>query len=637
MTVGATEAGWPVEHYAAGPRFERGLGLFAIAVAVAVSYYIGSLLGFVLRVPPETTSVLWPPNAILTAALILTPSPRRWWIYLAAAFPAHLAVQMGTDWPRPMILALYVTNCSEALIAAACMRRLEYTRVRFDTLRGMAVFLVGAVLIAPLLSSFPDAWIVTWQRGEHFWTVWSNRFFSNTLSELVFVPPIVMLLGGGRVALRRARPAHVVEAILLGVATVVVASLVFASPGPERDLEGGLSRLPFVLLIAPLLWAAVRFGPAGTSFSLLGMATIALWSAIHGRGLLSGLPPREAALTFQCVTWIVGVPLMCLAAIVRERESGELFLRDRLRFEQLLSELARAFVHPSSAEMEVTFESWLTLAGKRLKMDRLIVLVHGPGGVLDLHHAWASAAVESRTMSSSHVPTVIPRVAERILAIEAEGQGAAILGVAHSWVEVPDVGWLLTVPLIGSGRVLGALVSVRERAIDPDEADELTRRLDLLADVLAGALTRKEVEDALRGREGMTSAILSSLPAGVAVLDRHGTIVTVNEGWTVWAHPDAEGIPREGENYLEGWRQLADTGIEVARAISEGIEGVIDGVRPAFTCEFAGAAPAGEVRCLVLTVVPLVRPPVGGEGSVVVFIGPSPGSASAGDGQEADV
>jgi len=157
MNVGAPGAtDWPIAQYATPRRLQGGLRLAALSAFVAVSYYLGSLLGLVLRVPPETTSVLWPPNAILTAALLLTPSPRRWWIYLAAAFPAHLAVQLGTGWPRAMILALYFTNCSEALIAAGCLRRLDPMRVRFDTLKGMASFLVAAVLVAPLLSSFDD-------------------------------------------------------------------------------------------------------------------------------------------------------------------------------------------------------------------------------------------------------------------------------------------------------------------------------------------------------------------------------------------------------------------------------------------------------------------------------------------------
>ena len=338
-----------------------------------------------------------------------------------------------------------------------------------------------------------------------------------------------MLLEGGALPLRRARAARVGEAILFAATTIAVAMLVFTDRAPAPHTFWGLSQLPFVLLLAPLLWGAVRFGPAGTSFSLLAMSTVALWAVVHGRGLLSGFPPREAALTFQSVTWIVGVPLMCLAAIVRERESGERHLRDRLRFEQFLSEFARAFVHPSSQEMVVAFDSWLALLGKRLLMDRMIVLIHGPEGVLDVHHAWASAAIESRAMGSSRIPAVIPRIAERILAIETEGQGAAILGVAHSWVEVSDVGWVLTVPLIGAGRVLGAFVSVRGQAVDGDLSEELTRRLDLVGDVLAGAVARKDTEDALRGSEEMKSAIVSSLPIGVAVLDGEGTVVTGQE------------------------------------------------------------------------------------------------------------
>jgi len=128
---------------------------------------------------------------------------------------------------------------------------------------------------------------------------------------------------------------------------------------------------------------------------------------------------------------------------------------------------------------------------------------------------------------------------------------------------------MLTVPLIGSGRVLGAFVSVRERPIEPDEADELTRRLDLLADVLAGALTRKEVEDALRGRDDLKSAILASLGAGVAVLDRDGTIITVSEAWADWAPADGDGVPGEARTVSTAGATLPPPG-STRRARSAG-------------------------------------------------------------------
>ncbi len=69
-----------------------------IAIAVCAGYYFGSILGLLLRVPPATPSIIWPPNAILTAALLLVP-PRRWWLVLLPVLPVHIAVELPTGWP----------------------------------------------------------------------------------------------------------------------------------------------------------------------------------------------------------------------------------------------------------------------------------------------------------------------------------------------------------------------------------------------------------------------------------------------------------------------------------------------------------------------------------------------------------
>src|SRR4029453_14076935 len=78
-----------------------------IAVAVCLGYYVGAFVGLQLRLPAATPSVVWPPNATLTAALLLTRRDR-WWIVLAAALPAPLAGPLQTDWPLTLIAALFV-------------------------------------------------------------------------------------------------------------------------------------------------------------------------------------------------------------------------------------------------------------------------------------------------------------------------------------------------------------------------------------------------------------------------------------------------------------------------------------------------------------------------------------------------
>src|SRR3954471_3526864 len=75
----------------------------AAAILTSVGYYIGSLLGFALTFQPHPVSVLWPPNTILLAALLLTPT-RIWWMLLLAAFPAHCLAQMQSNIPPLMNL-----------------------------------------------------------------------------------------------------------------------------------------------------------------------------------------------------------------------------------------------------------------------------------------------------------------------------------------------------------------------------------------------------------------------------------------------------------------------------------------------------------------------------------------------------
>jgi len=84
MQFAFVEAGWT-----------RGRVL-RVMLIVAVAYYLGARLGLALTMHPQPVSTLWPPNAILLAALLLTP-PRIWPFVLLGALPAHLFVELTGD------------------------------------------------------------------------------------------------------------------------------------------------------------------------------------------------------------------------------------------------------------------------------------------------------------------------------------------------------------------------------------------------------------------------------------------------------------------------------------------------------------------------------------------------------------
>src|SRR6266540_37909 len=124
-----------------GAFFDR--RFFATSLCVFAGYYLGCKIGFALTFQPHPVSVLWPPNSILLAALLLTP-PRLWWLVLIAAFPAHCAAQWQSNVPPSMILCWFISNCFEALIGASLTRYFIRGPLRFVSLRDVGIFCLCA-------------------------------------------------------------------------------------------------------------------------------------------------------------------------------------------------------------------------------------------------------------------------------------------------------------------------------------------------------------------------------------------------------------------------------------------------------------------------------------------------------------
>src|SRR4051812_50221318 len=68
------------------------------ALAVAIGYYVAARLGMAFTLHPHPISTLWPPNALLLAALLLTAG-RGWWGLLLGALPGHIAPPLPNGGP----------------------------------------------------------------------------------------------------------------------------------------------------------------------------------------------------------------------------------------------------------------------------------------------------------------------------------------------------------------------------------------------------------------------------------------------------------------------------------------------------------------------------------------------------------
>jgi len=282
--------------------------LALIAPVVAAGYYAGAQIGLALTFPPATTSVLWPPNAILTAALLMVPT-RAWWLCLAAALPVHILLEIDAGFSARLVGLLFVTNCSEALIAAIAVRALSDAPTRFDSFRRVAAFVGGAGLLAPIVSSFADAAVVDLVRGENYWDVWRVRVFANVLTELSVAPAIIIGWDAARsLVTRRPRARSLIEPIAFVTALVGLAVLVFGRPG-VRDAMPGTPPTPIVLLLPVFGWAAMRFGVGGVSVALLGSAFVASYETAGGLRPFATMAPGDSLIAVQMILAVVAMPL----------------------------------------------------------------------------------------------------------------------------------------------------------------------------------------------------------------------------------------------------------------------------------------------------------------------------------------
>ena len=243
------------------------LALFYLAFLVVAGF------GQWLALIPGITIILWPPNGLFIATLLLAARASwPWWIVLGAV--AELTCNaLWFQNPTHLALAYAATNALEATVAAWLLARFFPAPARLGTL-GQVVALVGlGVVLAPTIAatigSTIDAAI-----GKHaFTTAWVLWWIGDATGILITAPLTLVAVEAWREYPRRARP-RIAEPVLLVTALLAVGAVAL----------GGY--LPFAYIMTPLLlWAAVRFEFRGA------VATTALLALMVAVFTVTGVSP----------------------------------------------------------------------------------------------------------------------------------------------------------------------------------------------------------------------------------------------------------------------------------------------------------------------------------------------------------
>ncbi|MFY9704642.1 MAG: GAF domain-containing protein, partial [Desulfobacterales bacterium] len=291
------------------------------------------------------------------------------------------------------------------------------------------------------------------------------------------------------------------------------------------------------------------------------------------------------------------------------RRRAEAWLTERLTFEERLAEFSARFVDLPAERVDSQISDELKKLGEFLELDRFTLfefsetnprtarvhssaLLHAqpPPPLIEFDRfTWIyDKILDGQIVQFSEIGDLPPEAEAEIAYLQSQGTKSAVF-----------------MPVSVGQRNLGVLtfgMITRQRKWSPD----MVQRYRLIAVVLAHAISSKQSRKALLQSKNFNRSVLDSLSYRIAVLDRQGSILDVNESWMQFAREN-DATPLEqigrGINYLDVCRRSSETGEALAEAALEGLRSVLEGAREKFILEYPCNSPKNR-RWFMMKVIP---------------------------------
>jgi signal transduction histidine kinase/integral membrane sensor domain MASE1 len=245
-------------------------------------------------------------------------------VYIALAWLCHFGASMG-QWPLSWVMLASVANIVRAVVAALLILRFLGPRPRLDTVSSLTRFVIAGAIVAPAIGATIGASnALVHDVSETYAELWTVWFVSNALTALTMLPLLLEVLGSPATwRISRLGKRRLIETVSFGVALAVTCVMVLLSLTDARyDLASAL-----YAPIPVLLWAGLRFGPAGTGLAL----SVLTGAAIVGIGhRAETLPGDGSVLRLQVFVFLLTLPTLCVAVVANALQDAVQLYRSLL-------------------------------------------------------------------------------------------------------------------------------------------------------------------------------------------------------------------------------------------------------------------------------------------------------------------
>jgi signal transduction histidine kinase len=257
-----------------------------------------------------SAAAVWLPTGIALAALLLggmrlTP----------AVFVGALLVNVTTSGSVVSSVGVALGNTLEAVIGATLVTRFASGRGAFSSAAGLLKFtLLAGFLSTTVSASIGVASLLLGGEAAQVDSpaIWFTWWLGDAAGAVLVTPLIVLWWTNRAWAGWTARTAA--EAVLLLAAIGFVGGMTFFHPA--------LARYPLAFLsLAPLVWAALRFGPREIATAVVVLAAVATAATAAGRGPFAVGTPNESLLVLQAFLVLMAMTALPMGALTVERRA----------------------------------------------------------------------------------------------------------------------------------------------------------------------------------------------------------------------------------------------------------------------------------------------------------------------------
>ncbi|HET6465381.1 MAG TPA: PAS domain S-box protein [Nitrospiria bacterium] len=234
---------------------------------------------------------------------------------------------------------------------------------------------------------------------------------------------------------------------------------------------------------------------------------------------------------------------------IKRRSQAEETVRERLKFEQLISDLSAGFVKVAGDELEAKIAEGLGLIARFLGVERASI-GETSEDKRETHIRYAYVAPGTRPLPPTLLSTLFPWYTRTL------NSGKAVVlsripddlpdeaEVEKQFARKEGIKSILIVPLEIGGSVIGGMGFTAFRT-ERSWPDDLVQRLRLVGEIFANALHRKRSEEALRESEERFRRLSEGPFEGIAITDE-GRFMDTNaqfEKMLGYKHEELIGMP----------------------------------------------------------------------------------------------